>query len=95
MTNNDIALVYTEHNTWLKQWLYRKLGCSAQAADLAQDTFLRILQSQQKAATHLTLQRTRCRRRAPPTSNCSVAPMRERPPSVKGPLNYRCSRVRC
>nr|WP_110968788.1 sigma-70 family RNA polymerase sigma factor [Pseudomonas huaxiensis] len=59
MINDDLSQVYTEHNGWLKQWLYRRLGCSAQAADLAQDTFLRILQAQQKAGASLTLQRPR------------------------------------
>jgi len=57
--NDDLSQVYTEHNGWLKQWLYRRLGCSAQAADLAQDTFLRILQAQQKAGASLSLERPR------------------------------------
>lgn len=57
--NDDLSQVYTEHNGWLKQWLYRRLGCSAQAADLAQDTFLRILQAQQKAGFSLKLERPR------------------------------------
>ncbi|MEN5035937.1 sigma-70 family RNA polymerase sigma factor [Pseudomonas sp. TWI929] len=59
MINDDLSQVYAEHNGWLKQWLYRRLGCSAQAADLAQDTFLRILQAQQKAGASLSLQRPR------------------------------------
>ncbi|MGE8410362.1 MAG: sigma-70 family RNA polymerase sigma factor [Pseudomonas sp.] len=57
--NDDLSQVYSEHNGWLKQWLYRRLGCSAQAADLAQDTFLRILQAQQKAGFSLNLERPR------------------------------------
>lgn len=57
--HDDLSQVYAEHNSWLKQWLYRRLGCSAQAADLAQDTFLRILQAQQKAGARLSLEKPR------------------------------------
>ena len=45
----DVALreqvhaMYCDHHGWLRGWLYRKLGCSEQAADLAQDTFVRVL----------------------------------------------------
>lgn len=59
MINDELTQVYTEHNGWFKQWLYRRLGCSAQAADLAQDTFLRILQAQRKAGASFGLQRPR------------------------------------
>ena len=38
-----VADLYTEHNGWLQGWLRRKLGCSHRAADLAHDTFLRLL----------------------------------------------------
>ncbi|WP_366855344.1 hypothetical protein [Pseudomonas sp. 21LCFQ010] len=41
MINDELTQVHTEHNGWFKQRLYRRLGSSAQAADLAQDTFLR------------------------------------------------------
>lgn len=34
--------LYSEHHGWLQQWLRRRLGSSADAADLAQDTFLRV-----------------------------------------------------
>ena len=59
MIYDDLSQVYAEHNGWLKQWLYRRLGCSAQAADLAQDTFLRVLQAQQKSGATLGLQKPR------------------------------------
>lgn len=36
---------YKTHHHWLSRWLQRKTGCSQQAADLAQDTFVRILTS--------------------------------------------------
>lgn len=37
--------LYTDHHGWLVHWLRRKLGCRDSAADLAQDTFVRILTS--------------------------------------------------
>ncbi|MDC6167550.1 sigma-70 family RNA polymerase sigma factor [Paucibacter sp. XJ19-41] len=37
--------LYSEHQAWLLGWLRRKLGCAHQAADVVQDTFLRILTS--------------------------------------------------
>lgn len=36
--------LYREHHSWLRAWLGKKLGCSQQATDLAQDTFVRVLQ---------------------------------------------------
>ncbi|MNQ62101.1 putative RNA polymerase sigma factor FecI [compost metagenome] len=38
-----IQALYCEHHGWLKSWLRSKLGNAADAADLAQDTFLRLL----------------------------------------------------
>lgn len=35
--------LYSEYNGWLKGWLRARLGNSSDAADLAQDTFLRVL----------------------------------------------------
>lgn len=37
------ANLYRHHHGWLCNWLRQKLGCSHQAADVAQDTFVRIL----------------------------------------------------
>ena len=34
---------YADHHGWLNGWLRRQLGCSQRAADLAQDTFVRVL----------------------------------------------------
>lgn len=59
MNNDRLGLLYAEHNGWLKDWLYRRLGCTSQAADLAQDTFVRLLQAQRKAGENLSLQRPR------------------------------------
>ncbi|MGE8498937.1 MAG: sigma-70 family RNA polymerase sigma factor [Pseudomonas sp.] len=39
--------LYSDHHGWLFGWLRRKLGCSHNAADLAQDTFARILSSRE------------------------------------------------
>jgi RNA polymerase sigma-19 factor, ECF subfamily len=40
---HDVARLYTEHHPWLIGWLRRKLGCPHHAADMAHDTFARIL----------------------------------------------------
>ncbi|WP_154660647.1 sigma-70 family RNA polymerase sigma factor [Pseudomonas cremoricolorata] len=39
----QFSALYDAHNSWLKRWLFRRLGCREVAADLAQDTFVRIL----------------------------------------------------
>ncbi|WP_133405985.1 sigma-70 family RNA polymerase sigma factor [Parashewanella tropica] len=38
-----IESLYLHHNHWLKSWLYRRVSCPEKAADLAQDTFVRLL----------------------------------------------------
>ncbi|WP_163575826.1 sigma-70 family RNA polymerase sigma factor [Halomonas faecis] len=35
--------LYNEHHGWLRRWLSARLGCSHTAADLAHDTYLRVL----------------------------------------------------
>lgn len=40
---HSIADIYSQHRGWLLRWLRGKLSCADQAADLAQDTFLRLL----------------------------------------------------
>lgn len=35
--------LYSDHHGWLRGWLRKKLGCAEQAADVTQETFLRIL----------------------------------------------------
>lgn len=42
----SIEALYCDHHSWLKGWLARRLGNSEQAADLAHDTFLRLLGSE-------------------------------------------------
>lgn len=40
---DDFAGLYVEHGTWLQSWLRRRIGDTFAAADLAQDTFLSLL----------------------------------------------------
>jgi len=44
----SLESLYKDHHQWLRAWLYKKVGCDQCAADLAQDTFVRLLLSQQK-----------------------------------------------
>ena len=46
-----ISDLYCEHHGWLFGWLSRKLGCAHNAADLAQDTFARILNARESVAS--------------------------------------------
>lgn len=39
----NIDVIYADHHGWLRAWLRRRLGNSSDAADLAQDTFMRLL----------------------------------------------------
>jgi RNA polymerase sigma-19 factor, ECF subfamily len=39
-----LLTLYREHHSWLHGWIRRKLGCTHRAADLAQDTFCRLLE---------------------------------------------------
>jgi RNA polymerase sigma-70 factor (ECF subfamily) len=41
--HHPIAALYTDHHGWLQGWLRRRLGHAGDAADLAQDTFVRLL----------------------------------------------------
>lgn len=40
---NDVHTLYSDHHRWLLGWLRKKLGCTYRAADLAHDTFMRLL----------------------------------------------------
>lgn len=44
-----LHLLYREHNNWLKGWLRVRLGNAADAADLAQDTFMRVMTARSDA----------------------------------------------
>ncbi|VVN67048.1 sigma-70 family RNA polymerase sigma factor [Pseudomonas fluorescens] len=41
----EVDLLYRSHHSWLNVWLRRRVGCHAHAADLAQDTFVRLLKA--------------------------------------------------
>ncbi len=43
-----VQTLYTHHHGWLHTWLRCKLGNAADAADLAQDTFVRLLQRREQ-----------------------------------------------
>jgi RNA polymerase sigma factor (sigma-70 family) len=38
-----VEVLYGDHNNWLQGWLRRRLGNACDAADLAQDVFVRLL----------------------------------------------------
>ena len=40
---SDVHALYSAHHGWLKAWLCKGLGCSETAADLAQDTFVKVM----------------------------------------------------
>ena len=42
-SHREVAALYTDHHGWLQGWLRRKVGNAFDAADLTQDTFVRIL----------------------------------------------------
>ena len=46
-TGHSLAGLYANHHGWLVNWLRGRLQCSQQAADLAQDTYLRLLQARE------------------------------------------------
>lgn len=48
--SQSIAVLYSDHHGWLQGWLRRRLPCSDLAADLAHDTFLRLLAKPEPAA---------------------------------------------
>ncbi|MBK5000458.1 sigma-70 family RNA polymerase sigma factor [Pseudomonas sp. S31] len=41
--NAQVGELYRGHHSWLRGWLFKRLECHHQAADLAQDTFVRLL----------------------------------------------------
>lgn len=40
-----VRSLYIDHHGWLQGWLRRKLGNACDAADLAHDTFVRVMVS--------------------------------------------------
>ncbi|AQT91828.1 MULTISPECIES: sigma-70 family RNA polymerase sigma factor [Pseudomonas] len=45
---NAVQALYCTHHSWLNTWLRSRLGNAADAADLAQDTFVRLLQKTER-----------------------------------------------
>ena len=45
-----LSSLYRDHRSWLESWLRRRLGNAWDAADLSQDTFVRVLASAQPLA---------------------------------------------
>lgn len=41
--NHTVEGLYNAHHNWLTGWLRRRLGCPHNAADLAQDTFIKVM----------------------------------------------------
>jgi len=46
--------LYSDHLDWLQAWLSKKVGCTHHAADLAQDTFVRLLLKKVEACDFTT-----------------------------------------
>ncbi|OUY06772.1 sigma-70 family RNA polymerase sigma factor [Acinetobacter populi] len=44
----DIGEIYTAHHGWLYAWLCKKMGNQHDAADIAHDTFIKLLQQQEQ-----------------------------------------------
>lgn len=42
-----LATLYDDNHRWLRAWLYRQLKCPQDAADLTQDTFIRVFDARQ------------------------------------------------
>lgn len=45
-----VEVLYAAHHGWLRAWLQRRLGNAFDAADLAQDTFMRLLSRSESVA---------------------------------------------
>ncbi|WP_430009090.1 sigma-70 family RNA polymerase sigma factor [Methylophaga lonarensis] len=59
MSGSNTESVYREHHQWLLSWIMSKVGCDQRAADLMQDTFVRLMLNQQKQKGSLMLEQPR------------------------------------
>jgi len=50
LVQHEVQTLYSNHHGWLHAWLRKKLGCSHNAADLAHDTFVRLLSKTEPVA---------------------------------------------
>ncbi|MGJ7491727.1 sigma-70 family RNA polymerase sigma factor [Variovorax sp. ZT4R33] len=48
-TQQEVHVLYSDHHGWLQGWLRGRLGNTFDAADIAQDVFMRVLGRQQPA----------------------------------------------
>ncbi len=55
-TQQGIEGLYADHHSWLRSWLRRRLGNAFDAADLAHDTYLRILHTGRLPEPHQSRQ---------------------------------------
>lgn len=62
----EVGALYSDHHGWLRGWLRKKLGNAFDAADLAHDTYLRVL------STGCAPQAEDCRRHLARIANCLV-----------------------
>jgi RNA polymerase sigma factor (sigma-70 family) len=44
--HHEFGLLYQQHHAWLYAWLKKRLGDQSDAADIAQETFVRLIQKQ-------------------------------------------------
>ena len=52
--SDQVGELYHQHHRWLYAWLCKKVGCSHYAADIAQDTFIRLFSLSGPSALTLT-----------------------------------------
>lgn len=48
-SSDPVAELYASHHGWLRGWLRRRVRCPEQAADLMQDTFVKLMLSRAEA----------------------------------------------
>lgn len=49
---DQVGSLYSNHQSWLHRWLSHRVGCPDLAADLAQDTFVRLLAKPRSLDNH-------------------------------------------
>ena len=59
LVEQSVEGLYKDHGAWLRTWLTRRLGGATEAADLAHDTFFRLLNRQSSGQEALALNEPR------------------------------------
>ncbi len=49
----NVETLYVDHHGWLQMWLRKKLSSAADAADIAHDTFVRVLASRTRSQSRI------------------------------------------